>query len=328
MKSMKTIKQYLITGGAGFIGSHLAERLLSQPGVAVTCIDNFDDFYPVSQKRENLKGLLENPNFQFIEADISQQEYLLDVLKGQSFEAIIHLAAKAGVRKSIESTRPYYESNVMGTLSLLEVARHLSIQQFIFASSSSVYGQNPNVPWKESDTNLLPISPYASSKISGEMIGRTYAHLHGIQFLALRFFTVYGSRQRPDLAIHKFAELILDGKPITLYGDGSTRRDYTHVSDIVTGIEQALAYEKPGFETFNLASGKPLTLRKLVALLEVALGREAIYEYREEQPGDVSQTYADLSKSQELLGYQPTVTMEEGLKEFVRWKTSLPHLTH
>lgn len=327
LKSQKTMKHFLITGGAGFIGSHLAERLLSMPDTAVTVIDNFDDFYSSSQKHANLQTISEHPHFSLIEAPITHQNYLTKILRNQHFEAIIHLAAKAGVRNSIDSTKEYYDTNVMGTLALLEVTRSLSIKKFIYASSSSVYGENPNVPWRETDTDLQPISPYASSKISGEMLGRTYAHLHGIQFLALRFFTVYGSRQRPDLAIHKFADLILNGQPIVLYGDGSTRRDYTHISDIITGIEQALQYQGAGFEAFNIASGKPVTLQKLVSSLEVALGREAIFVHREEQPGDVFQTYADLSKSQQLLGYQPTVSLEEGLREFVQWKTALPHLT-
>lgn len=320
------MNHYLITGGAGFIGSHLAEKLLSSPETTVTCIDNFDDFYDVEQKRNNLHSLLLNPRFRFIEEDITHQERLLDLLDGQSFDAIIHLAAKAGVRKSIESTRPYYESNVMGTLSLLEIARQLKCRKFVFASSSSVYGENPNVPWSEEDTNLLPISPYASSKISGEMLGRTYAHLHGIDFVALRFFTVFGSRQRPDLAIHKFARLISEGQSIYLYGDGSTRRDYTHVSDIVRGICLAIGYKHRGFDAFNLGSGNPVTLATLVSTLEKVLGRKARIEYLPEQPGDVSQTYADLSRSRGRLGYQPVISLEEGLREFVRWKTALPEL--
>ncbi|MDQ1089412.1 GDP-mannose 4,6-dehydratase [Siphonobacter sp. SORGH_AS_1065] len=321
------MKHFLITGGAGFIGSHLAERLLSTPDTAVTIIDNFDDFYSSSQKQANLQAISQHPHFQLIEAPVTHQNYLTKILQSQRFEAIIHLAAKAGVRNSIHSTKEYYDTNVMGTLSMLEIARTLSVKKFIYASSSSIYGENPNVPWKETDTDLQPISPYASSKISGEMLGRTYAHLHGIQFLALRFFTVYGSRQRPDLAIHKFTDLILNAQPIVLYGDGSTQRDYTHISDIITGIERALQYEGSGFESFNLASGKPVTLRKLVSSLEIALGREAIYEHKEEQPGDVSQTYADLTKSRQLLGYEPTVSLEDGLREFVQWKTALPHLT-
>ncbi|MFT4033037.1 MAG: GDP-mannose 4,6-dehydratase [Siphonobacter sp.] len=322
------MKHYLITGGAGFIGSHLSEQLLASSDTLITCIDNFDTFYEDRQKRANLREVLDNPRFRLIEEDVTNRAHLLELLDGQTYDAIIHLAAKAGVRNSIEQPEHYYQVNVMGTLSMLEIARALNIKKFIFASSSSVYGENPNVPWQEIETDLQPISPYASSKISGELLGRTYAHLHGIQFLALRFFTVYGSRQRPDLAIHTFARLIYQGKPISLYGDGSTRRDYTHVSDIVTGIQQAIEYEGEGFSVFNLASGKPITLLQLVNAIEKAVGKEAIFVHQPHQPGDVFQTYGDLKRSTALLGYRPKVTLAEGLQEFINWRRKMLQVTH
>lgn len=318
--NLSRMKHILLSGGAGFIGSHLAESLLQANDIQITCLDNFDLFYSRHIKENNLRNLLQHPHFEFIEASIQDHESLNERLKNHQFDTIVHLAAKAGVRPSIETVDTYYQTNVMGTLSLLELARKRSIKQFVFGSSSSVYGENPHVPWLESDTNLQPISPYAATKLSGEATGRIYAHLHGIRFIALRFFTVYGPRQRPDLAIHKFAQMILNGQSIPLFGDGSTSRDYTYVDDIVSGIKAAMLYQASNFEIFNLGSGRTIPLVRLVESLEKALGINAIIDWLPEQPGDVKQTFADISKAQQLLSYQPSLSFDEGIQRFVDWK--------
>jgi UDP-glucuronate 4-epimerase len=314
------MKHILLTGGAGFIGSHLAESLLQSGDIRITCLDNFDVFYARQIKEHNLAAFRNHPQFEFIELSIQHHDALYERLQHHKFDAIVHLAAKAGVRPSIETVEAYYQTNVMGTLSLLELARKLGVKQFVFGSSSSVYGENPQVPWKEHDTDLQPISPYAASKISGEATGRIYAHLYGIRFLALRFFTVYGPRQRPDLAIHKFAQMILNGQSIPVFGDGSTSRDYTYVADIVRGIEAAINYEGAHFEAFNIGSGRTISLAKLIGSLEEALQIKAIIEHLPEQPGDVKQTFADISKAQKLLHYQPSLSFDEGIRRFVEWK--------
>jgi UDP-glucuronate 4-epimerase len=312
---------YLITGGAGFIGSHLAGSLLSEPEARVYCLDNFESFYPRIVKEKNISAFMELPNFRLLEGDISDAAALEAILNSIPIpDAIVHLAAKAGVRPSIQDPASYYETNVNGTINLLEFARRKGIKPFIFASSSSVYGMNASVPWKENDRNLLPISPYASSKIAAEHLGRVYSHLYGIHFTALRLFTVYGSRQRPDLAIHKFLRAMEAGSPVTLFGDGSTYRDYTHVSDIVKGIRLALKQAAEGFRIYNLGSGNPVSLLGLVNELEKVSGLNARVEFLEKQAGDVDGTFADISKAVNELGYAPEMSINQGLSEFWTWK--------
>jgi len=239
-----------------------------------------------------------------------------------NYDVIVHLAAKAGVRPSISDPVGYQQTNVEGTQNLLECARQWNITQFVFASSSSVYGINPRVPWCEEDHVLLPISPYASTKVSGELLGHVYSHLYGIRFLALRFFTVYGPRQRPDLAIHKFARLILDDKPITLFGDGNTSRDYTFVSDVVGGIRSAMEYQDSLYEVINLGNNKTVSLRTMVHSIDRALGRAATVEHVPVPPGDVPQTWADVQRAKNLLGYEPSVDWQDGVDEFIVWLKS------
>ena len=277
----------LITGVAGFIGSHLTDRLLAE-GHTVVGIDNFDPFYPRRAKEENLHSARQHERFTFVEADIRSNEDLKGLVADLSgCDAVAHLAAKAGVRPSLEDPAGYHETNVVGTANVLELARQLGVKQFVFASSSSVYGVNPNVPWKESDKVLLPISPYASTKVCGELMGHVYSHLYGIRFIALRLFTVYGPRQRPDLAIRKFTERIVKGEPIEVFGDGSTRRDYTYVDDTVSGIVAALSYDRSPYEIINLGNNRTVPLRELLELLERVLGRPAVRSLQPEQPGDV-----------------------------------------
>ena len=307
----------LVTGGAGFIGSHLVSRLLAT-GCRITAIDNFDPFYPEAVKQRNIAAYRSHPAYQLLRADIRHSEALGEAVPA-GVDAIIHLAAKAGVRPSIQQPLAYQETNVTGTHHLLELARTRGIRKFIFASSSSVYGVNPNVPWSESDSVLRPISPYASTKLSGELLGHAYSHLFGIQFLALRFFTVYGPGQRPDLAIHKFASLISRGEPVPVFGDGATKRDYTYVEDIVSGIVSALDYERSPYEVINLGNDRTVTLLEMVRGVGDALGIEPRLSFLAEQPGDVPQTWADIGKAARLLGYQPRVPFPEGLRRFAEW---------
>ena len=307
----------VVTGGAGFIGSHLIDRLLKEGHIVVN-IDNFDSFYDESIKRENIKGHLEYQTYTLREVDIRDKEALEEAIPDDT-DVVVHLAAKAGVRPSIEDPVVYQEVNVAGTQNMLEVAREKDIKQFIFASSSSVYGKNPNVPWKEDDAVLQPISPYASTKVSGELLGHVYSHLYDIRFLALRFFTVYGPRQRPDLAIHKFLSLMNDGKEITLYGDGSTSRDYTYIDDIIDGLMAAIAYKDSMYEVINLGNSETLKLLELVEAIEQASGIAAKKTFGPEQPGDVKQTWADVKKADEILGYKSDYSIKEGLKEFFEW---------
>ena len=310
----------LVTGGAGFIGSHLCDQLLHD-GWRVTCVDNFDSSYDPAVKRKNIRGCLSNRHFRLVECDICDEAVLPKALP-DSYDAIFHLAAKPGVRASILAPREFQRVNVGGTQNLLDFARDRGIVQFVFASSSSVYGINPNVPWQESDNVLRPISPYGSTKVSGELLGHVYSRLYGIRFLALRLFTVYGPRQRPDLAMHKFAKLMLAGSPIPFYGDGNTRRDYTHVSDIVSGFVRAVEYRASKYEIFNIGSAYPVTLRELVVELESALGTKAELDQRPEQPGDVPQTWADISLASASLGYSPEMSLSDGMRSFARWVRS------
>jgi len=307
----------LLTGGAGFIGSHVVDSLLLN-GHEVTVLDNFDGFYERFLKERNISAHRSHPRWRLIEADVRDAPALESTLTAE-YDAIVHLAARAGVRPSIEDPIAYQEVNVRGTQNLLEFARHKRITQFVFASSSSVYGVNPRVPWSEDDHVLEPISPYASTKVSGELLGHVYSHLYGIRFIALRFFTVYGPRQRPDLAIHKFAQLIRDRRPVPLFGDGSTRRDYTYVSDIVHGVCRALAYDRTQFEVINLGNNQTVTLIEMVRGLEEALGVPAAINWQPEQPGDVPQTWANVDKARRLLEYDPSTPYREGVRRFVEW---------
>jgi UDP-glucuronate 4-epimerase len=305
----------LVTGGAGFIGSHLVDSLL-RDGARVTVIDNFDPFYDRSLKLANIAPHRGHASWRLVEGDIRDAS-ILPSLPGD-IDIIVHLAAAAGVRPSIAEPVRYQEVNVYGTQNLLEFARARGIRQFVFGSSSSVYGVNPRVPWSEED-QMLPISPYASTKISGELLGHVYAHLHGIRFIALRLFTVYGPRQRPDLAINTFTKLMLAGQPIPLFGDGSTRRDYTYVGDIVTGLRAAIDYDRTPFEIINLGNNHAVGLMELVRELEGVLGVTATIDRRPAQPGDVSQTWARIDKARRLLGYEPRVAIADGVREYVEW---------
>lgn len=304
----------LLTGCAGFIGSHTLEKLISN-GHNVVGIDNFDPFYSRTVKNQNLANI-SSANFELIEGDLADLETYskINFINGEnSFDAIIHLAAKAGVRPSIEDPLGYQRANVIATQNLLEFAKEHSIKQFVFASSSSVYGVNPNVPWKEDGAVLKPISPYASTKVSCELMGHVYSELFGIRFLGLRFFTVYGPRQRPDLAINKFMNLIRDGKPIPVFGDGSTRRDYTYIDDIVSGIMGALHYDLSNYELFNLGNDQTVTLSGMIETIESVIGKKAIIDRQPEQPGDVPQTWADIRKAKDLLNFNPKTSFQEGI---------------
>lgn len=311
-------KKILVTGGAGFIGSHLCERLIAE-GWSITIVDNFDLFYDRAIKERNLAECLKSPKIQLIELDIRDMGAIRSHLGGQSFESIVHLAAKAGVRPSIQDPVAYQEVNVTGTQNLLEFAKEEGIKQFVFASSSSVYGINPNVPWRETDHVLQPISPYASTKLSGELLGHVYSHLYSIRFIALRFFTVYGPRQRPDLAIHKFAKMMLEGKEIPMFGDGSTRRDYTYVGDIVNGIMGAVHYNKTLYEVVNLGNHNTVSLKEMIQTIEQVLDVQAKIKQLPMQPGDVPQTYADVDKANKLWGYLPATEFKDGVSLFREW---------
>ncbi|MEM1119742.1 MAG: GDP-mannose 4,6-dehydratase [Bacteroidota bacterium] len=311
------MQHILITGGAGFIGSSLAAELLANDYL-VTAIDNFDPFYDKQIKLDNIRTLRKQANFTFLETDICDLRAMQAKLTDQ-YDVIVHLAAKAGVHASIKTPIACQQANVMGTQNMLEIAKEKGIRQFVFASSSSVYGVNPNVPWKESDQNMLPISPYASSKLSCELLGHVYAHLYDIRFIALRFFTVYGPRQRPDLAIHKFAKMILNHQPITMYGDGSSSRDYTFINDILQGVRAAIDYTTTNYEIINLGNHRTVSLREMIGTIETVFEEKAIIQQLPMQPGDVPQTCADITKAQALLNYNPATTFLQGMEQFRNW---------
>ena len=313
------MKNILITGGAGFIGSHLVDHLLAEGGWRITVVDDFNDFYDPAIKRENLSARLANTNFKVVEADIRNQEALSQVFSDANFDCLVHLAARAGVRPSLKEPRLYVETNVNGTLNLLELARAHGVKQFVFGSSSSVYGSNAKVPFSEDDPIFNPISPYAATKAAGELLCHSYAHLYDMRIVCLRFFTVYGARQRPDLAIHKFAKLISAGQPIPVFGDGTTRRDYTYIDDIIAGLRAAMDYDQSKYEVINLGESRTVELRELIGLLEQALGRQAEIDRQPRQPGDVPQTFADIGKARRLLGYDPQTQIEKGIEKFVEW---------
>lgn len=311
------MKHALVTGGAGFIGSHLADSLLAD-GWRVTVFDNFDPFYDTALKESNVAPHAQNPAYILVRGDLRDGD-AVRALGNASYDVIVHLAARAGVRPSIADPVGYQDANVAGTQQILELARTAGVRQFVFASSSSVYGVNPRVPWREDDHVLQPISPYASTKVSGELLGHVYSHLYGIRFLALRFFTVYGPRQRPDLAIHKFARLMLDDRPVPMFGDGTTSRDYTFVDDVIGGVRAAMAYSATSYEVINLGNTRTVTLKEMIAGLERALGVKATIERQPEQPGDVPRTWANVDKARTLLGFNPSTTFEAGLNRFVTW---------
>lgn len=313
------MKNILVTGGAGFIGSHLVDKLLSEKTWNVVVVDDFNDFYSPEIKRQNVFEHLKNPNYKLFELDIFDNEKLHEVFESTKFDVIVHLAARAGVRPSLEEPQLYVRTNINGTMNLLELAREFGVKQFVFASSSSVYGINAKIPFSEEDRIHQTISPYAATKASGEHLCYTYSHLYGIRCVCLRFFTVYGARQRPDLAIHKFSKLILDEKPIPVFGDGSTRRDYTYIDDIIQGVRASIDYDKSIFEVFNLGESQTIELRELINLLEESLGKKAIIDRKPLQPGDVPCTFSDVSKARELLGYNPTTKIEKGIEKFVEW---------
>lgn len=312
-------RNILITGGAGFIGSHLVDRLLAEGDWRITVVDDLNDFYSPEIKRANIAGHLTNPDYRLVEADIRDTEALAKVFANAGFDVIVHLAARAGVRPSLTQPRLYFETNVTGTLNLLELARIHQVKQFVFASSSSVYGINCKMPFSEDDRIHQPISPYAATKAAGELLCHTYSHLHGIRTIGLRFFTVYGARQRPDLAIHKFAKLISEDKPIQMFGDGTTRRDYTYIDDIMQGVRASIDYDASMHEVFNLGESQTIELRELISLLEQALGKTAIIDHQPMQPGDVPCTFADIAKARKLLNYDPSTKIADGIPKFVDW---------
>jgi UDP-glucuronate 4-epimerase len=306
----------IVTGAAGFIGSHLCDRLLDE-GWSVVGIDNFDDFYGPEVKRSNISGCLKNKQFCLVKADIRDAAGMNKIISDGA-DIIVHLAAKAGVRPSIAQPGLCADVNINGTVALLEAARNNDIKKFVFASSSSVYGNNKKVPFSEQDNVDFPISPYAATKKAAELICHTYHNLFGISITCLRYFTVYGPRQRPDLAIHKFARLIEEGKPIPVYGDGSMMRDFTYINDIIDGTTSAIN-TCDGYKIYNLGESRPITVNNLISEIEKALGKKAAIEHLPLQPGDVFQTFADVSKAQSELGYEPKTAISVGLKRFVEW---------
>jgi UDP-glucuronate 4-epimerase len=318
----------LVTGGAGFIGSHLCTRLCAA-GRRVICLDNFDDFYAPAVKQANIQQLLENADsstlLTFRHGDIRDYQALRHLFQTEPIGVVIHLAARAGVRPSIEQPLVYSEINIQGTLNLLECCREFRVRDFVFGSSSSVYGERMRGPFSESDDVNNPVSPYAATKKAGELICYTYSHLYHLRVACLRFFTVYGPRQRPDLAIHKFARLMAAGKPLPVYGDGTTQRDYTYVDDIVDGIIRSWEWLQRGdteaglYDIFNLGGSNPVPLLDLIRLLEQALDMQAIIDWQPAQPGDVPITFADLRKSRALLGYNPQVDIATGIQRFAVW---------
>ena len=314
------MRHYLITGGAGFIGSNLIRYLLrTEEQIFITTIDDFDSFYDKKIKELNIAGFSDGSRFRLLEYDLADIDgkKLAEEIK-EPVDVIVHLAAKAGVRPSILNPVSYQQANVIGLQNLLDFAKEKKCKQFVFASSSSVYGINDHFPWKE-DEQLMPISPYAMTKLAGEMLGYVYNKLFDIRFIALRFFTVYGPGQRPDLAIHKFTKTILRGKPISMYGDGSTSRDYTFIDDTVQGIVAAMKYDQANFEVINLGNNYSVSLKELISSIEKVVGKKAMIEQLPEQPGDVPKTFADISKAKRLLGYEPATKLDEGLIKFYEW---------
>jgi UDP-glucuronate 4-epimerase len=307
----------LVTGGAGFIGSHVCERLLRE-GHSVAVIDDLNDFYSPDAKLANLETVRQFGPVAFYRGGITDEGFVGKVFEESRPEAVIHLAARAGVRPSLEQPLLYGLVNVQGTLGLLEASRKFGVSKFLFASSSSIYGVANRVPFSEEDNVNMPVSPYAATKIAGEKIAYTYSHLYGLRVACLRFFTVFGPRQRPDLAIRKFTAMIDRGQTIPVFGDGSSARDYTFVEDTVQGIMGALAYDSP-YDVFNLGNSHPVKLLDLISTIEAAVGKKAKIQWLPDQPGDVPITYASISKAQKMLGYDPKTCFEAGIAKFVEW---------
>ena len=310
-------KTILVTGGAGFIGSNLCDRFLSE-GFNVLCLDNFDDFYNKDIKHNNLKAAKENKNFRLIEGDIRDYSLINNLFSENTIDIVVHLAARAGVRPSISNPSLYFDVNVNGTITLLESMNKHDVKKLVFASSSSVYGNNTKVPFSENDNVDFPISPYAASKKAGELICYVYHHLHHFDIFCLRFFTVYGPRQRPEMAIHNFTKKIINNEPLDFFGDGNTKRDYTYIDDIVSGILNATKQVK-GYEIINLGEYNTVTLSYLIKLIEEAIGKKAQLNKLPIQPGDVETTFADISKANALLSYNPQFPIEKGIEKFVQW---------
>jgi len=313
----------LLTGGAGFIGSHLAMEVLKR-GATLAIVDSLDDFYSPSWKRANLSDIKKSGDYDFFETDIGDPVKVRDIFTTTRPDVVVHLAARAGVRPSIEQPQAYERANVAGTVNLLETCREFGVRQFVFGSSSSVYGATSRVPFSEDQVEMRPLSPYAATKLAGELLAYTYAHLHGLKVVCLRFFTVYGPRQRPDLAIHKFISLLEADRPLPFFGDGSSGRDYTYVDDIVAGVTAAIEYEPPWsdgapFAVFNLGNSHPVKLTELVATLEQVSGRKAKLDRLPPQPGEVPLTWANIERASRSLGYRPATSLAEGLEKFVAW---------
>ncbi len=307
----------LITGGAGFIGSHLSEALIGK-GEEVVAIDNFNDFYDPAVKRENIKELLKNSAFSLYEIDIRETEKVKEVFGAERPDVVCHIAARAGVRPSIEDPVLYEEVNCLGTLNILEAIKGLKIKNFVFASSSSVYGVNSKVPFSEADPVERPISPYAATKRAGELMCYTYSHLYNIPVTCLRFFTVYGERGRPDMAVAKFTRLIHEGKKIPLYGDGTAKRDFTYIEDIIRGVTAAV-YKPSAYEIINIGGSRTVEVKRLISLIEENLGHKAEIDELPPMPGDVPITYADTGKARRLLGFEARVRIDEGVRRYVEW---------
>jgi UDP-glucuronate 4-epimerase len=313
----------LVTGGAGFIGSHLVEKLVAA-GHEVVIVDDFNDFYDPQIKRANIAGFAKDVTVCHV--DLREGAAVRNLFHREKVDAIAHLAARAGVRPSIQLPQLYYDTNVIGTLHLLEAARVTGVERFIFASSSSVYGASKTVPFHEDEHLTQTLSPYGATKVAGEFLCSTYSHLYQMRVVALRYFTVYGARQRPDLAIHRFTRRICAGQPIDQFGDGSTRRDYTYIDDVIQGTMAALKYEGPRYDIFNLGESETIQLKELISAIENALGKKAKINRLPEQPGDMPLTCADISKARKLLGYNPTTKFSEGLPRFVKWFLSSQRL--
>ncbi len=316
------IKKVIVTGGAGFIGSHLSERLLSL-GKEVLAIDNFDDYYPEDIKRRNITSLLSKNGFRLSEGDIRNYDFVMDTFKSFSPDLVVHLAAKAGVRPSLEAPLLYQEVNILGTNIILEAMKKLGISNLLSASSSSVYGDCPNIPFSEDDPLAMPISPYGVTKKNGEELCYAYHKLYDLSILCFRFFTVYGPRQRPDMAIHKFSKLITNGSKIEVYDQGTGSRDYTYIDDIIDGLVGALNFvstnPSPFYEVVNLGESVPINLLKLIGLIEEGLGKKAQMIMMPRQPGDVIRTFADIQKARDLFGYSPSTSMKVGIAKFIEW---------
>jgi UDP-glucuronate 4-epimerase len=309
--------RFLVTGGAGFIGSSLADNLLLQ-GHEVVCLDNFDNFYDPEIKKENVSNALTYSTYRLIDGDIRDKQLLQSVFSENKIDMVIHLAARAGVLPSVQNPELYYDVNVMGTLYLLECMQKANVKKLIFASSSSVYGNNKNVPFSENMVVDYPISPYAASKKAGELLCHTFHHIHGFDIFCLRFFTVYGPRQRPEMAIHNFVNSIIQGLPIMQFGDGNSQRDYTYIDDIIAGVKGAIKNLK-GYEIINIGESQAISLKDLISIIESAVGGKAIIRTVPQQVGDVKITYADITKAKKMLGYAPTFPIVKGIELFVEW---------